>query len=43
MQVLVFPDIEFWKERFENNDGVQEDIAGPNFLGLLAQLRVTFL
>ncbi|CEJ05409.1 hypothetical protein RMCBS344292_19351 [Rhizopus microsporus] len=43
LQVLVFPDIEFWKEKFDNNDGVQEDIAGPNFLGLLAQLRVVFL
>jgi hypothetical protein len=43
LQVLVFPDVEFWKEKFDNNDGVQEDIAGPTFLGLLAQLRVVFL
>ncbi|CEG83888.1 hypothetical protein RMATCC62417_17754 [Rhizopus microsporus] len=43
LQVLIFPDIEFWKDMFDNNDGVQEDIAGPNFLGLLAQLRVVFL
>ncbi|CEI94485.1 hypothetical protein RMCBS344292_08695 [Rhizopus microsporus] len=43
LQVLIFPDIEFWKEKFDNDDRVQEDIAGPNFLGLLAQLRVVFL
>ncbi|CAO3682377.1 unnamed protein product [Rhizopus microsporus] len=43
LQVLVFPDIQFWKEKFDNSDGVQEDTSGPNFLGLLAQLRVVFL
>ncbi|CEJ05561.1 hypothetical protein RMCBS344292_19499 [Rhizopus microsporus] len=43
LQVLIFPDIEFWKEKFDNDDRVQEDIAGPNFLGLPAQLRVVFL
>lgn len=43
LQVLVFPDIEFWQEKFKNGSGVQEDIAGPNFLTLLSQLRVVFL
>lgn len=43
LQVLVFPDIEFWQEKFKTRNGVQEDIAGPNFLLLLSQLRVVFL
>lgn len=44
LQVLVFPDIEFWLEKFRNRDGsIQEDIAGPNFLTLLYELRVVFL
>lgn len=43
LQVLVFPDIEYWQDKFKNNDGVQEDIAGPNFLLLLSYLRVVFL
>lgn len=43
LQVLIFPDIEYWQDKFKNNDGVQEDIAGPNFLLLLSYLRVVFL
>ena len=43
LQVLVFPDIEFWQERFKTQDAIQEDIAGLNFLLLLSQLRVVFL
>lgn len=44
LQVLVFPDIEFWQEKFRNRDGsIQEDIAGPKFLTLLSELRVVFL
>ncbi|KAG2204514.1 hypothetical protein INT46_000267 [Mucor plumbeus] len=43
LQVLVFPDIEYWQDKFKNNDGVQEDIVGPKFLLLLSYLRVVFL
>jgi hypothetical protein len=43
LQVLVFPDIEYWQDKFKNNDGVQEDITGLNFLLLLSNLRVVFL
>ncbi|KAG1567653.1 hypothetical protein G6F47_009448 [Rhizopus delemar] len=36
LQRLVFKDIEYWKERFNTGHDIQEDIAGPNFLNLLA-------
>ncbi|KAG2189788.1 hypothetical protein INT46_001037, partial [Mucor plumbeus] len=43
LQALVFPDIEYWQDKFKNNDGVFEDIAGPYYLLLLSYLRVVFL
>ncbi|KAG1049061.1 hypothetical protein G6F43_008591 [Rhizopus delemar] len=43
LQRLVFKDIEYWKERFNIGYDIQEDIAGPNFLNLLAHLRVILL
>ncbi|KAI8888521.1 hypothetical protein K501DRAFT_267875 [Backusella circina FSU 941] len=44
LQVLIFPDIEFCRQKFKNSDSdIQEDIAGPNFLLLLSELRIVFL
>ncbi|EIE89012.1 hypothetical protein RO3G_13723 [Rhizopus delemar RA 99-880] len=43
LQRLVFKDIEYWKERFNTGHDIQEDIAGPNFLNLLAHLRIVLL
>lgn len=43
LQVLIFPDIEYWQDKFKDNDDVQEDIAGPNFLLLRSYLRAVFL
>jgi Centromere DNA-binding protein complex CBF3 subunit, domain 2 len=42
LQLKVFPQIEHWEKMFHAKE-VQEDIAGPNFLGLLKYLRVVLL
>ena len=43
LQAMAFPQVDLWKQRFERQEGVQEDIAAPNFLNLLSNLRVVFL
>lgn len=43
LQVQIFPQVDIWKQKFELQDGVQEDIAGLNFLNLLSNLRTVFL
>ena len=42
LEEMVFPQINFWKQKFERGE-VQTDTAGPNFLGLLKYLRTVFL
>jgi hypothetical protein len=44
LQRLVFPRVENWQEKFQlGGDDIQSDIAGPNFLMLLSELRIVFL
>ncbi|KAG2235409.1 hypothetical protein BDF21DRAFT_457790 [Thamnidium elegans] len=40
---MVFPKVDYWIDRFNNKDHVQEDRAGPKSLKLLKYLRIVFL